>query len=278
MSQASEHMPPTSRFSPSVEAQVRHAMVALRYFQILQGETPSRVQFDLNTLQGLHAACFKPVFPWAGQLREVELENPDGTTFATLVGERMLTVLDGAFELMRTTKWAGLSHQDVAATLADIYARIHYAHPFLHGTGQVTRILLRTLAQRSPFQLRYGRIPVADWMVALSASMPASPEGAPDPAPFVPLFLRAAIPTNPGMPHGYTSDLPITHAELNVVAPWLDLYQGMSPTFQTTVNEVFANNWLSGWVPNRADVANLILVHRKKMDVKTYLEEATIEL
>ena len=278
MSQEHQHVPVSPRFSPEVDTQVRHAMVALRYFQILQGETPSRVQYDLNTLQGLHAACFRPVFPWAGQLRDQALENSDGTPFAPLVGDRMLIIADGAFDLIRATNWSTLNHQRVAETLAEIYARIHVAHPFIHGTGQVTRILLRTLAQRSPFQLRYGRIPVADWMAALRESMPASPEGAPNPAPFVPLFLRAAIPTNPGMPHGYESDLPITHAELNVVAPWHDLYQGMSPTFQNTINEVFANNWLSGWVPNRADVANLILVHRKKMDVKTYLEEATITL
>lgn len=278
MSHESKHVQSSTRFTPAVDIQVRHAMVALRYFQILQGEAPSRVQWDLNTLKGLHTACFKPVFAWAGHLRTEPLENPEGTPFATLAGERMHTVLDGAFALIRATQWPTLNHQDMAATLADIYARIHYAHPFIHGTGQVTRILLRTLIQRSPFQLRYGRIPVVEWMNALSACLPESPEGAPDPAPLVPLFARAAIPTNPGMPHGFTSDLPLSHAELNVVAPWPDLYQGMSPTFQTTINEVFANNWLSGWQPNRADVANLILVHRKKMDVKTYLEEATIEL
>lgn len=274
----SERSEPSTLFEPEIEIQVRHALIALRHFQIIQGEVPRAQLWSPTTLSKLHTACLGPVFPWAGERRTHELTSPGGKPYAPLEDDHIETLVDQAIEIGRSADWQLLSHEELATRCAQIYALIHYAQPFEKNTGQIIRLLLSMAARYSPFHLRFARIPVVDWDNALEATLPTPPSTTPDHTPLIPVFEQVAIPANSAQPHGYREQQPITYTALDVVAPWRELYDGTSLGFKIQVNEVFANNWLDGWPPNRADVANLIDHHKGRIDTRDYLEDATIKI
>ncbi len=269
---------PQPLFEPEIEVQVRHALIALRYFQIMRDQMLGQQDWNTDVFQSIHTFILAPVFQWGGERRTTTLLSPSGIPYADPEDDTIEQALQTAIDITATTSWKHLNHADFTARAAEVYAHIHYAQPFTLHTGQVARIFLRKVAVLSNFNLLFARIERETWHDALEATLPTTPGDPVDPTPFIPVMQQIAVPVSSTNPSGYTPRKPDHYAAFDVVAPWLSLYEGTSLDFKFTINEVFANNWLDGWNPNRADVANLIDHHKGRLDTRNYLEEATIKI
>ena len=58
--------------------------------------------------------------------------------------------------------------------------------------------------------------------------------------------------------------------DFDVEARWPELFDGLSALHRVAVVQTLACGWHEGWVPNRADVADLIDVTRGTIDEDEY--------
>jgi cell filamentation protein len=141
---------------------------ALRLFERIAADQAERdlrrnpqhsATFDLEHLQAIHGLLFADVFPFAGQLRYVDLQKPGQTgepfllhawipTYAAVVADQLRA--EGLLtDLTDPALWADRAAYFVAAQL--------HAHPFREGTGRAVRIWAGELAQAAGHELDWTR-------------------------------------------------------------------------------------------------------------------------
>lgn len=124
-----------------VEAQVTAVELA-----ILE-RTPMRGNYNLAHMQAIHRAVFGSLYPWAGQLRSVEMTKGD-TQFAksdALYGYAV-AIFD---ELEEENLLRGLYRDEFVVRLAHYYSELNLLHPFREGNGRVLRAFMHTLASQA---------------------------------------------------------------------------------------------------------------------------------
>lgn len=117
--------------------------LALRRLLELQRD-PVRGEFDTQHLRAIHRHIFQDVYPWAGELRTVNISKPDAIfpppqylqqnldmLFAELANESLLKNL-------RASAWAHRA--------AYFLGEINAIHPFREGNGRTQREFIRELA------------------------------------------------------------------------------------------------------------------------------------
>lgn len=101
-----------------------------------------RVSYSLEDLQYIHASLFGKVYPWAGQIRTVEIHkvgDPDNSNFAPSA------LIEPAFynsmqELGEDHNLQGLNQLSFADRLAYHFSNVNYIHPFREGNGRTQRV------------------------------------------------------------------------------------------------------------------------------------------
>jgi cell filamentation protein len=101
--------------------------------------------YDLAHLQAFHREVFGSIYPWAGQIRSVEIAK--GTTQFCHV--RMIPgfAADVFGRLARRQHHLrGLDRETFLTALADLYGDVNALHPFREGNGRSQRAFLAQLA------------------------------------------------------------------------------------------------------------------------------------
>ena len=125
----------------------------------LRRDTHRPRSFDLAHLSNIHEQLFADVYPFAGQLRYVDLGKPGQTgepflhhrwieTYAAAVTEQ-LRAQNNLVELRDAGQWADRAAYHWAAIL--------HAHPFRDGNGRSARIWMEDLASAAGHQLDWTR-------------------------------------------------------------------------------------------------------------------------
>ena len=165
--------------------------------RILDGSTAIAATYDFDHLKALHVALVGDIYPWAGRCRGYELAR-GSVSFAPT------HIIDGQLgktaRFVRGQRWASLGHEETAAALAQVYARLNYAHPFRDCNGRAGKLFVRLLAREHGWEVDYSRVSIADWIHGSRLSLPEVTVGTawgrdtePAPAYLVPAFLRALI-------------------------------------------------------------------------------------
>ncbi|HEY0246618.1 MAG TPA: Fic family protein [Gryllotalpicola sp.] len=124
--------------------------------------------YDLEHLKAIHGYVFQDVYPWAGQLRTVNMTTGD-TFFANINrgswGQRSTAerYIEDAAAAVRTTRWTELDREEFGAKIAGVFAHVNQAHPFREGNGRTTKRFLDHVAEQSRFQLDYTRVSAEVW-------------------------------------------------------------------------------------------------------------------
>ncbi|GLW58557.1 Fic/DOC family protein [Kitasatospora phosalacinea] len=108
-------------------------------------ETPVPGRYDLAHLQTFHREVFGSIYPWAGDVRSIEIAK--GNTQFCLV--RMIPgYADDTFGRLarRQDYLRGLDRDQFLTGLADLYGDVNALHPFREGNGRVQRAFLGQLA------------------------------------------------------------------------------------------------------------------------------------
>ncbi|MDO4747212.1 MAG: Fic family protein [Candidatus Saccharibacteria bacterium] len=129
--------------------------------------SPIRGRFDFTHLQKIHAYLFQDIYPWAGEIRTVDIAKGDlFCRYFAIASEadRIFT------ELKREKYLGGLDAGTFASRLAYYFAEINALHPFREGNGRTQREFIRQLAYQNNYCLSYAGITQDKMIFASKAS------------------------------------------------------------------------------------------------------------
>ncbi|MCS7484290.1 Fic/DOC family protein [Umezawaea endophytica] len=163
--------------------QVEAEATFLRDAQLKAVTLPGR--FDLAHLRAFHRHLFGDVYPWAGEVRRVDLtrtatfahwahiESYAADVFGRLRAEHHLATEDDEGFLDRFTYF---------------YAEVNALHPFREGNGRAQRAFFRQLALHAGRRIDFGLLDPASYNEACRISMAGSTD------PLRGLFREALVP------------------------------------------------------------------------------------
>lgn len=119
-------------------------------------EDPVAGAFDLAHLQEIHRRLFQDIYPWAGQLRQVDIAKRD--TYFMM--HTLLEVRAGElFQDLADVRWLqGMSADAFCPAAAVVLARLNFLHPFREGNGRVQREFIGQLARDAGYELSWHGI------------------------------------------------------------------------------------------------------------------------
>ena len=120
-------------------------------------EHPVAPTGDLDELCAIHRHLFQDVYPWAGELRTIDMRKttPDAEFFLPVAMLRPAAA--NAFAQLREEHMlAGLAREDLIDRLAHHYDQVNYLHPFREGNGRTQRLLWDRLAVAAGWELDWS--------------------------------------------------------------------------------------------------------------------------
>lgn len=127
---------------------------AIRSYDIQ--ENPPQGNFDLKHLQAIHKHLFGEVYPWAGELRRIDI-GKSGDLFAH---HRYIEKAGAPLfrELAKERHLAGLDRSAFSARAAHYMGEINALHPFREGNGRTQREFMGQLAQKNGFYIAWEQV------------------------------------------------------------------------------------------------------------------------
>src|SRR4051795_3116714 len=139
---------------------------ALELMRLLERPVPG--DFDLAHLQAIHHRLFGRLYPWAGELRRVEMAKEE-TRFAN--ADFIAAAADGLFrELHRERLLRGLPDRQYAERLAYYFSEVNVLHPFREGNGRTQRAFFALLAREDGRRLVWERLDAEANVAAIVAA------------------------------------------------------------------------------------------------------------
>jgi cell filamentation protein len=124
--------------------------------------------YDVAHLQAFHRAIFRDVYPWAGQIRTVQISRM--VPFAR--PENIEPYLSGRLrELAAEGYLRGLPRGQFIARLARYLGEVNAVHPFRDGNGRTQRAFFGQLARNAGHRIRWDRLDTARNIEASRASL-----------------------------------------------------------------------------------------------------------
>ena len=112
--------------------------------------------FDTRHLQSIHHHIFQDVYPWAGDLRTVNI-GKSGDLFA--LHQHIVSTLAKTFEELKQERYlSGADLKRFCNRGAYYLGEINAIHPFREGNGRTQREFIRELALRNGYSLDWSRV------------------------------------------------------------------------------------------------------------------------
>ena len=126
---------------------------------------PLTGKFDTGHLRKIHWYLFRDIFPWAGELRVVDIAKVGGTSFAHhgFISQSLATLF---VELKEERLLVGLNEETFAERAAYYLGEINAVHPFREGNGRAQREFIRTLALLTGHPLSWAELQSEENIVA----------------------------------------------------------------------------------------------------------------
>jgi cell filamentation protein len=126
-----------------------------------QGADLPRVAADADGLRAMHHHIFKNVYPWAGQLRAVNVGKADSDF---LVASRIDTGLANTFrEPGLTDRLAQAPLPQAAEMLARVVSDINFVHTFREGNGRAMRAFVTAVTRDAGWKFDETKIEAKQW-------------------------------------------------------------------------------------------------------------------
>jgi cell filamentation protein len=125
--------------------------------------------YSLRTLEAIHRQLFGDVYPWAGQLRTVDISKGE-TRFCTL--GRIEPEAEKIFDRLAALHWLeGMSRDDLVTHVAELYGDLNMIHPFRDGNGRSQRILFEFIVINAGYEIEWVDVDLDDWVAANVAAV-----------------------------------------------------------------------------------------------------------
>ncbi len=133
-----------------VEADVVRAGLAVLAGRPLPGV------YDLAHWQAFHRRIFGGLYPWAGELRTVQIAKPSAFYARP---EHIAAYAQGIFaELARERYLEGLNRGAFLERLTHYHAEMYAVHPFREGNTRSLRVFLGQLAGQAGYRIAWGSL------------------------------------------------------------------------------------------------------------------------
>lgn len=131
----------------------RHSAVAIYDLEL----NPVRGRFDQAHLQAIHRRIFEKVYPWAGELRQVNIARPASYPFALI--QFMQQNLDQTFASLASEGYLkALGVASFADRAAFYLGELNSLHPFREGNGRTLREFIRELAAEAGLRMDWSHV------------------------------------------------------------------------------------------------------------------------
>lgn len=125
---------------------------------------PDFSAFNLATLQAIHRHLFQDIYPWAGELRTVDISKGN-TRFCTAAYiEKETNKL--LRKLANEDCLVGLPVVSLLERLADYYCELNVIHPFREGNGRTQRLFFDLIAINAGYGLDWSQVEQDEWIQA----------------------------------------------------------------------------------------------------------------
>lgn len=115
-------------------------------------------------MQSIHRRLFQDLYPWAGELRTVDISKGD-THFCTV--NRIEPESQKLFNRLAQANWLeGLERSDLVAACAEHFGDLNMLHPFREGNGRAQRILFEHLILNVGYNVSWWAVNEHEWIQA----------------------------------------------------------------------------------------------------------------
>ena len=128
---------------PEILSEAERKISALRIYAAFNN--PIKGSFDLKHLQAIHKFIFQDIYPWAGELRTVNIAK--GNQFCNCL--YIESASRPTFDKLRDDDHflIGMDPERIPEKLAYYLGEINVIHPFREGNGRAQRVFIQYLAQ-----------------------------------------------------------------------------------------------------------------------------------
>jgi len=120
--------------------------------------------FDLDHLRAIHLHLFQDVYPWAGEIRTVQLAKGNSAFLPARFIEQGMA--DVHSRLRAGSFLQGMERSAFVREAAAILGDVNHVHPFREGNGRVQMQYLLQLARQAGHPLEVRRIEPDRWLDA----------------------------------------------------------------------------------------------------------------
>lgn len=137
-------------------------LVSLATVKLL-ADPPKTRTGDLSELQEIHRRLFGMVYPWAGEIRTVEIRKPTVGSDFFLPSPNIPSGIDYSMnELRKDGYLKGLDRETFLNRLVRHYDNYNYVHPFREGNGRTQRLLWTLICHDAGYDIDWRRISKRD--------------------------------------------------------------------------------------------------------------------
>jgi len=117
--------------------------------------------YNVEHLKSFHRKLFADIYPWAGELRIVDISKDEQSRFChwRYIDDQASSVLT---RLGTNGHLLGLNLSAFTEELAALYGDLNVVHPFREGNGRTVRAFLRQLAAAAGYQVDWSALSSAD--------------------------------------------------------------------------------------------------------------------
>ena len=156
--------------------------------------------FGLKQWRMAHAIIFKPIYPWAGNVRQNDIAKEQTVFVSHALIEKKTDQVFSAFRVQHQVRGdlGGLNkygQEGVADALAGLYHDLNKIHAFREGNGRSMRTLCTAIARNAGYDFDWRRLEPATKLAFDKAS--AQERTAANPEPLAPFFRQAILPFVP---------------------------------------------------------------------------------
>lgn len=135
-------------------------------------KNPISGDYDIQHIEAIHKKLFGDVYPFAGNLRNVDMtkRGPDGYTVFTLkemlpaAGEQLTNTIKSQHYLR------GMDKEQFTRAMANVAAQLNILHPFREGNGRTTRAFIEQMAKDAGYTIDFRKIDKKEWQLSVIAA------------------------------------------------------------------------------------------------------------
>lgn len=137
-------------------SKVEYKITALKTMELLEKGIIQKMPLTLGSFCDIHKHLFEDLYPWAGEIRCVNLQKGYSNFYPF---EHLPQGLSDIFNSLEKDKFLkGLSKEEFIELFAYYHNEFNVLHPFREGNGRVKRLFLTEVARRAGWDIDLDKL------------------------------------------------------------------------------------------------------------------------